>query len=108
MEWAPSGFRGFQGFDFGQNPGRFGFHADTHGVIVCLGEFAGFEFKIQITQILVNNILALFEIERTSLLVSAFCITAGEKNIDKYAGEKYAAENLDQHQGLLWTHISVS
>src|SRR5215472_10869702 len=108
MEWAPSGFRGFQGFDFGQDSGGFSFHADAHCVIVCLGEFAGLELKVQVAQVFVDHVLAFLEIGRAGLLRAGFSVTAGKKNIDEHAHGKNAAKNLDQDDELLRTHISVS
>src|ERR1044071_1225339 len=108
MEWAPSGFCRLQHFDFGQYASCFCFQTSAHAVIVGLGEFAGLEFKIQVTQIFIDYFFALVKVGYTGLYHAGIGVTSGKKNIDKHSRGKQAAHHLDhvvKHGG---THISVS
>src|SRR5580765_5649469 len=108
MEWAPSGFYGFQRFNFRQNTGCFSFHAHTHAVIVGLSELARFEFKIQVAQVLIDHFFALIEISNARLVHAGFSITGGKKNVDQDACGKDATKHLDAIVNYSRIHSSVS
>src|SRR5579859_319641 len=108
MEWAPSGFRGLQHFDFGQYASCFCFQTGAHTVIVGLGEFARLEFKIQVTQIFIDHFFALVKVGYAGLHHSSVSVARGKKNIDQYARGKQAAYHLDHVVKYCRTHISVS
>src|SRR5690242_6652243 len=106
--WAPSGFCRLQHFDFGQYASCFCFQTGTHAVIVGLGEFAGLEFKIQVTQVFIDYFFALVKVGYAGLYHAGVSVTRGKKNIDQHTRGKQAAHHLDHVVKYRRTHISVS
>src|SRR5579859_522008 len=108
LQSAPSCSSGLQHLDFSQDAGSFSLHADAHGVIVGLGELAGFELEIQVAQVLVYDLFALVKIVDARFIDSGVEIAAGQKNVNHQTNGKKAAENLGEKKKGLRTHISVS
>src|ERR1051326_5509734 len=107
-EWTPSGFGGLQHLNFRQDSSGFSLHADAHGIIVRLGEFARLEFEVQVAQVLIDHFLALVEICNPGLFGAGIRVAVGQEDVDQYARGKDAAENLYQDKKYLRVHISVS
>ena len=60
--------RGFEARDFGQQRGGFVLQGSFQRLVVDVGHFAGFEFEVQVAQILVDGIFALAQVRGPGLL----------------------------------------
>src|SRR6266700_1711277 len=105
---APSGFGGFQLFDFSQNACGFSFHADAHGIVIRFSKLARLIFKIQVAQVFVHDFFAFIKIDHARFVHACFSVARGEEDEDPSDGRKQAAKNLHQDQKRSVAHISVS
>src|SRR5207245_8118854 len=86
----------FQASDLRQNGGGFFFKRGAHGLIIGVGDFAGFQLKIQVAQILVDGFFPLSEIDEARFFRSGIDLARIEENVIEH-GDCEGGADVENH-----------
>src|ERR1039458_5966761 len=91
--------------DLGHDGGGFFFEGGAHGLVIGIGDLAGFVFEIQVAQVLIDGFFALAEIAEARFFFSGVNFT-GEKEDVVEGGEGEDGADEDDHT-VLSSRLSV-